>query len=471
MIWHLSKTTRSIRQSALRGLIIVTMGSVVGACDYVERWAADPQPSMTGGGWLTNYSSYKETFDLISALDPKGLSIDKSGPTVDAPIGKKIDAAFISFYDPAYNSVSPNLRRNRVQERMLAVSNGRCVLFKNLLYELRSKTNFWLGTLTTVTGVAGGIVTGAAGSRILSGAAGAISGTRAEFNQELFQNLATQVIIEGIDVRRREIYEQIVQRGQAKTIDEYSVEAAVKDAIFYHAQCNVVTGFQVAQDSIKTVEDPGIQAANKTLARLATTRALLQSRQLTPEEAAKLVNTSATLLGLAGKPKIPSVEDRLPVRALPRARSGIKAAIEEYIEFVKENVTNGVSKDKLVKPLESAQEATEASLKACEPLAIAKSTEAFKAIVEANLESVDADKQAKLEVKKEKAVLEASQITTDIEAVRRLFVLHLQQARAVIAGSLDEKGKVPDNKIDEVAAKLVKALSKPVGSGVCQSDR
>jgi hypothetical protein len=468
MAWHLSESISSIKRSALRGLVIASMGGVAGGCDYVERWAADPEPSMTSGGWLTNYESYTETFNLISALDPEERSKGKSGPEVDAPIGKKIDAAFIAFYDPTYNGVPSKLRRNRVQERMLAVSNSRCALFKNLLYELRSKTNFWLGALTTVTGVAGGIVTGAAGSRALAGAAGAFSGTRAEFNQEMFQNLATQVIIEGIDVRRREIYEQIVQRGQSKGIEAYSVEAAVKDAIYYHAQCNVVTGFQVAQESIKTVEDPGINAANRTLARLATTRALLQNRKLTPKEAASLVATSSSILGKAGKPTVKRPEDDLPATALKNVSGDVIAAITAFeVAIRKPKLSGNVEKAKVDGVLDIAGKAKTNALghlAACQPKALEASTAAYRAIQIAELPAKDEPTRVQNQVDKEKKLAAAFKWTKDIRAVGKTLQLRVSSASVLLAEALNKVGELDNStKIDAIEMEL----KKSVAVGVC----
>jgi hypothetical protein len=468
MAWHLSDTISSIRHSALRGLVIASMGSVASGCDYVERWAADPQPSMTSGGWLTNYESYTETFDLISALDPNGRSQSMPYWSQDAPLSKKIDLAFVAFYDPAYKLSTQKMRRNRIQERMLAVSNGRCALFKNLLYELRSKSNFWLGALTTVTGVAGGIVTGATGSRALAGAAGAFSGTRAEFNQEMFQNLATQVIIEGIDVRRREIYEEIIHKGQSKKIDGYEVEAAVKDAIYYHAQCNVVTGFQVAQDSIKTVEDPGINAANRTLARLATTRALLQNRKLTSKEAASLVVTSSSILGKAGKPTVKSPEDDLPATVLMKVRSDVASMITAFEFAVKnrkisENVKSS-DVDDVLKAASAAKTNALDHLGACQKKALEAGTAAYHAIKVAELPGMKRPERIQKQVDKEKKLAAAAKWTRDIRAVGKALQLRVSSATALLSEALNDAKEI--DKSENVAA-MAAELKKSVAVGAC----
>lgn len=151
--------------------------------------------------------------------------------------------------------------RNSLQERMLASSQQRCAAFKSNLQRTFSRTNFGLGVLTTVAGTAGALVHSAAAASNLAGAAAIFSGTRAEFNQDFMANLAAHVIIDGIDKRREAVYRQIMESGQSKPYAAYPVEAAIKDAIYFHGECSVVAGFQEASDAIKYANDPGLSVA------------------------------------------------------------------------------------------------------------------------------------------------------------------------------------------------------------------
>lgn len=157
--------------------------------------------------------------------------------------------------------------RNALQERMLAASTQRCNAFKAQLQRTFSRTNFGLGVLGTLSGTVGALVNGAAASN-WSGASALFSGIRAEYNQDYAANLAVYVITDGIDQKQREVYAQIQKHGQDKPYSDYPVQAAVKDALYYHGLCSVLTGFQVAQSSIREVENPGMTSSLKILARL-----------------------------------------------------------------------------------------------------------------------------------------------------------------------------------------------------------
>lgn len=124
---------------------------------------------------------------------------------------------------------------------------------------------------------AGAILTPVSTVRALAGSAAIVSGMRAEFNQEFFANLATQVITQGITQRRKDIYDRIVKQ-QARKIEGYPVEAAVKDAISYHSSCSILTGLEQASESIKLVDDPGLLRLNNLLAKSGLSRRITIGR-------------------------------------------------------------------------------------------------------------------------------------------------------------------------------------------------
>ena len=155
------------------------------------------------------------------------------------------------------------------------------------------------------------------------------SGVRAEFNQELFLNLATQVIVQGIDTKRTMLYEQMVEHGQSKSIKDYNVQAAVKDAVYYHGQCSVIVGFQEAADAIKLVEDPGLNAATRTLLRVNVMRNILDNRSTDAREAGLVPGPGGEFL-LAGTFLDQSKLGNLPVNQLIKARTDIDQALNQF---------------------------------------------------------------------------------------------------------------------------------------------
>ena len=207
------------------------------------------------------------------------MKSDKEDPVNGISWSTKYDLAFAAFYKRLEGEVvAQKLERNRIQERILAASDQRCRVFKVALQRDQARSNFWLGTLATLSGAAGGVVEAATGARILSATAGLLSGVRAEYNQDFYANLLFAVITKGIEERRREAYQEIQRNGQTKAIAAYPVEAAVKDAILYDSLCNTGVGLQQAQDSIRLAADPGIDAMNRYLIKANLTRTILEKQ-------------------------------------------------------------------------------------------------------------------------------------------------------------------------------------------------
>lgn len=215
-----------------------------------------------------------EDIDLVRLLDPSGTAqaeADKDasrGKWDKLSPGQKIDAALLRYYLNHATKDEQRTWRDRIQERILAASTQRCNAFKANLQRQFSRNNFLLGLGATISGVIGAVVPGVQASKYLAGAAGIFSGARAEWNQDFLANIAVNVIIDGIEQRQQEVYKQIVIAGQNKDISAYNVEAAIKDALFYHGQCSIMTGLRVASDAIKFTNDPGIDAATRILLKL-----------------------------------------------------------------------------------------------------------------------------------------------------------------------------------------------------------
>lgn len=216
----------------------------------------------------------------------------------------KVDQAY-AYFACQTKGVSEDVRRairNSVQERMLAASQQRCNAFKGNLQRTFSRTNFNLGILTTISATAGALASAPVAASNWAGGAAVFSGARSEFNQDFMSNLAAHVIAEGIDKRRETIYAKIQDQGQNKSYDTYPIDAAVKDAIYYHGQCSVIAGFQEAGDAIKFANDPGLNQAITTVARLKATNKLLNDPNVTSAEeimkqANSITNLSPSLVG------------------------------------------------------------------------------------------------------------------------------------------------------------------------------
>lgn len=224
------------------------------------------EKSIFGGVRVTGASADQifdanfEGFDdekLFRLLDPENKAcLDKVksfsglGPSEKIEYLRKAFRKANTCYDVSH--------RSQIQDRLIASSNQRCNLYTTYLKRLSTYYNGIFGTLTTILGGAGAIVTGAGSARILSGLAGISSGTRAELNQAVFESIATSVIIPGIQKSRNEFHKEILNK-RSKLLEEYTIEGAIADAITYHGYCSMDTGIAYAQKSIQSYDDIGIK--------------------------------------------------------------------------------------------------------------------------------------------------------------------------------------------------------------------
>ncbi len=227
--------------------------------------------------WQLNAFGPKELLDreafepidlakLIESATPASTATTDRSPSgtnslAEATPQERINTAFRDFYgNPSSDSLE--LRRNRVQERILASSTQRCAAYTRFLKQFESEVGFGLGAIATSLAGAGAIFTPATTVRALSGAAAITSGVNAEYSDKLFARLTIQVITKAIDSRRSDLYKEIKSQ-QSHTIQEYPVEAAVKDALYYHGACSLLSGLEQAATSIERASNPGLDDLTK----------------------------------------------------------------------------------------------------------------------------------------------------------------------------------------------------------------
>ena len=182
--------------------------------------------------------------------------------------GKRLDQALGCFADAA--ALNPDRARdlrNQIQERMLGASEQRCADFKSHLQRSQSTANFYSGLFTSGFAAAGAITKSIEGARTLAGLSGLANASGAEFNQAYFANLAAHIVVGGIDQARSKLYEQIATAASSKTIAEYTLQAAIKDAFRYHGTCSIMTGLIEAQDAIRLVDNPGLEALRRAVVK------------------------------------------------------------------------------------------------------------------------------------------------------------------------------------------------------------
>ncbi len=219
-----------------------------------------------------------QKIDLALLLDPEGL-IDSyacrdsdacwdSDDCCDSDLSRRrLQRAFNAFYANPNNQI---LRRNRVQDRIIASSNQRCAVYKRFLKRIDMTNNLFLGGITTVAAGLGSIFTNAATVRALSGSAAIASGLRGEINDVFLHKKTIQFVANGIESRRKAIYYDILKRRELSADDmkKYNVEKAVADAIVYHDACSLVIGLEQVALNHERAENPGLNELERTLKRL-----------------------------------------------------------------------------------------------------------------------------------------------------------------------------------------------------------
>lgn len=230
-----------------------------------------------------------EVVNLSAILDPEGRryrftpSFGPESPprephsATESEQRLDLERAFQAFY-----TYGPGLeeRRSRVQDRMLAASDQRCNTYKNYLRRIETAQQTSTGVLTTIFGGAGAIATHAATVRALSGLAGISSGIGAELRQGYFSNLASQIIVPGMDLARSEMRRDILAR-RIQPVGVYTVEAALSDVARYHGACSMNAGIERSGMAVNEIVNPGLRALNTSLGQLNLAQRL--ARRLTDD--------------------------------------------------------------------------------------------------------------------------------------------------------------------------------------------
>lgn len=230
------------------------------------------------------------------------------------------------------------LARNSLQERLLLSSRQRCNAFQSNLQRDFSRVNFGLGSATTAAGALGALVSAPVAAGNYAAAAGIFSGMRAEYNQDYMANLAAHVIVDGIDRRLASSYDQIQKLGQTKAYADYPVEAAIKDALYYHGQCSVVAGFQQASDAIRYLNDPGLNGALQTIARVRDVAKAMSTPDLAPGELLSIterVTTSVPITAGSALASDKAAPEQLKLSAVRQAMLRIDRSAERTAQQLK----------------------------------------------------------------------------------------------------------------------------------------
>lgn len=240
-------------------LLTLALGLPLSGCAFVRMF--DNEANSMGATRMLKKNKYWGVKANFERIDPRDLFDPEGGESA-------IDKALRDLYEDMKdkNTTERRLARSRIQERLLSASTQRCEAFKKKLQRFEGDVNFFLGSVTTALAGAGAIVTTERGARILAGLAGITSGVRAEFNSDYFKNLSIEVITKGINSRRQRQLDAMHER-RCQPLHDYTILAAVRDALEYHGSCSIISGLEEASDSITQIQDPGLIRLESTLKR------------------------------------------------------------------------------------------------------------------------------------------------------------------------------------------------------------
>lgn len=293
-----SRPTASVRSRLFPVALVVTAGLTLSGCAYLKPDKGHAYESAEQVSRIDEHSSFpvvsRSTFERVNLVElvevpgPSGKRISEkiTSEDIESPDAEKTkwklrllyDEAFRSFRESPLAEAQKRIHRNSVQDRILAVAVSRCNVFKTYLRRKQSDTNFYLGTGTTVAGVLGAVIPGTNAARNLSGVAGILSGAQAEFNASYYANLAAQVIVQGIESVQQRQLTRIMEHRKGLSVNDYSMEAAVMDAIAFDGTCSVVTGLIEASESVREVNNPGIGRAHDVMVAVRAMAEVSQSK-------------------------------------------------------------------------------------------------------------------------------------------------------------------------------------------------
>jgi hypothetical protein len=170
-----------------------------------------------------------------------------------ARLPEEIDYAIsTAIFNAAYLSRADDegrIARNRVQDTLLTMAEQNCGNFMHELAQAGSVEESASGVIGLISGGLGGLLTETDAARSLAATSGAASGSGAIISKAMFKKEISKVITSGINIKHYHLSLEI-EGKQKKSLKEYSLDNAIKDAIRYSDACNAMEGLRKVSDSI-----------------------------------------------------------------------------------------------------------------------------------------------------------------------------------------------------------------------------
>ncbi|MEL8055378.1 MAG: hypothetical protein AAGK66_04435 [Pseudomonadota bacterium] len=219
-----------------------------------------------------------DNIDLVTLIDPSMSAPEDSSDGIfgfgageeDAAKAARLDEAIINFTNNRDGDTP--LLRNTIQDRYLAAVEKRCQHWKNFVYDENAKITFRLGGASTALAGLSTVFTDIETIRSLAAASGIAGGLRSEYSSTYLQTLTLQVILQGVDARRKrirtEIYEARSDDGDPVDLEQYTLSQALYDVVRYHDSCSLYAGLIEASEAVEETQDLGVDKAIEILLKL-----------------------------------------------------------------------------------------------------------------------------------------------------------------------------------------------------------
>lgn len=195
--------------------------------------------------WLKT-DRYSWERELINPFTYNPADVDDFSKKKLSKVGKSLYA--IAAGKAEEDGVDRKEARNRLQNAILGLSDRVTARHMSALKSTENGINGLLGAATI--GLSGGASVAAPHSaKALSAAATGTAGGRELFNDQVLRNALGESIIGAIEADREKFRSQTILVNQRKGIEDYDVEAAIRDANEYHFRGSLYHGMALVRES------------------------------------------------------------------------------------------------------------------------------------------------------------------------------------------------------------------------------
>lgn len=158
--------------------------------------------------------------------------------------------AFAAFYHKYDESTSKGAKgmiaRNAVQDAILGAADYNCVEMLDALGQGKMTKDVLMGAIGIATNAASVISSGYT-ARLWGTLSGGVLALDDKIDESILRQVAYGVLVSGIQMARAEIHNSQIRVNQQKSLNDYTLELAIKDAFVYANTCNT----QVALEKVK----------------------------------------------------------------------------------------------------------------------------------------------------------------------------------------------------------------------------